>query len=292
MAYEVSLIEEGGKKYAEVDDSGKVIFVDTDVAEDDPKRKTPIDVVSTYTSIPKLRAEAAERRKEAEELRKKVDVFGEIDPAKAIEALKIVQNLKDGDLVKANEVEVLKKSIENSYVEEKKSILEVHATQLSAKETEINTLNSTVRKLLISNQFKSSAFFSGATPKCTIPAEIAESYFGQNFKVENVGGVPNCVAYIMNPITGVEEKIYSRSNPGVLADFDEAMAIILDKYPGKEAILSAGKTGVGGGGGTFVPGTSGNGTVIKVTRDQVKNPAFYRQMKENEAKGQVYEVIN
>lgn len=288
MGFEVSYVEHDGKKYAEVDDSGKVIFVDTDLSDDDPKKKTPIDVVNTYMSVPKLRSEAAGHRKAAEEAAQKLEAFKDIDPAKAVEALKVVQNLKDGDLVKANEVEALRKSIEVTYADEKKNILEVHATQMKSKDEEIQSLSGTIRNLLISNQFRSSSYFSGAAPKCTIPAEIAETYFGKHFKVENVNGEPHCVAYMTNAM-GVEEKIYSKSNPGSLATFDEAMEIIINKYPGKDSILSSGKSGVGGPGSTNFTGVSG--TVTRITRTQLRDPDFYKKYVEAKDKGQVFDIV-
>jgi len=45
------------------------------------------------------------------------------------------------------------------------------------------------------------------------------------------------------------EKIISKNNYGQLAGFDEALRIIVDQYPMKDAIIRAGAGGGAGGGG-------------------------------------------
>ena len=66
---------------------------------------------------------------------------------------------------------------------------------------------------------------------------MLQARFGQSFKVED-GKV---VAY-----DGSGNKIYSRSKPGELAAFDEALEFLVEQYPQKDHILKAsGNQGTG-----------------------------------------------
>lgn len=54
-------------------------------------------------------------------------------------------------------------------------------------------------------------------------------------------------------------KIFSRARPGELADFDEALEVLVDQYPHKEQILKAsGANGGGAGTSNGVVSPSGN----------------------------------
>jgi hypothetical protein len=100
---------------------------------------------------------------------------------------------------------------------------------------------------MVSNRFATSPFFSGTNPKTTLPPEIAETYFGKHFKVEEdkTTGALNLAAYHSNG-----DPVYSRQNPGEVANFDEAMVAIFDQYPGKDQLIRASGGGSGAGGGS------------------------------------------
>ena len=73
---------------------------------------------------------------------------------------------------------------------------------------------------------------------------MAQDTFGKMFKVEN------------DTVVGYDNqgnKIYSNEHPGELADFDEALELLVNKYPYKDNILkSSGRSGSGSqGSGTF-----------------------------------------
>lgn len=270
MAIAVKTIDmPDGKKAAELDENGRVIFIDDELGDDDPKKIIPVDVVSTYQTVPSLRAEAASHRKNADELKKKLEVFGDIDADKAREAITLVQNLKDGDLVKAGEVEALKKQYADSFADEKRSLIDGFTHKETGLKKDLETKDAVIRDLMISSQFSKSSFFSGENPKTIIPPEIAETYFGGNFKIESVNGKETAVAYLNG------EKLYSRTNPGNLATFDEAIERIIDASPNKNRIIASTKGGSGGGGGNSNFTTVNEGGVIRVTRGQMKDRSFY-----------------
>ena len=86
----------------------------------------------------------------------------------------------------------------------------------------------------VAGAFKGSKLISD---KFSIPADLVEARFGTAFKVED-GRV---VAYDPSG-----NKIYSRSKPGEVADFDEALETLVDQYPYRDHILKA-SSGAGSG---------------------------------------------
>jgi len=80
---------------------------------------------------------------------------------------------------------------------------------------------------------------------------MARKYFGDNFKVEidEDSGERRVVGYYND-----KQKIYSREKPGDLADFDEALTLLVDRDPEKDQML----TGTGAGGSGAEGGGSGN----------------------------------
>jgi hypothetical protein len=101
---------------------------------------------------------------------------------------------------------------------------------------------------MIGAQFRQHHYFVGTgdqQPKTLLPPDIAETYFGKHFKLEQgKNGSPAVVGY---DIKG--NQIYSRKKPGELADFDEAIVRIVEDYPAKDQIMRGGKGGSGGDGG-------------------------------------------
>jgi hypothetical protein len=72
--------------------------------------------------------------------------------------------------------------------------------------------------------------------KLSVPPDLVRAKFGNAFKLED-GKV---VAFDKNG-----NKIYSRARPGEVADFDEALAVLIDAYPSRDSIIK--KTGTPGG---------------------------------------------
>ena len=82
-----------------------------------------------------------------------------------------------------------------------------------------------------------------------MPASMAEAAFSRHFSVEDMDTSPRLVA------KGADgNPIYSRSTPGAVADFDEALETLVNAYPHRDEITKgAGKPGSGApgsGGGT------------------------------------------
>jgi hypothetical protein len=101
--------------------------------------------------------------------------------------------------------------------------------------------------------------------KLAIPSDLVRARFGEQFKVED-GKV---VAYDK---TG--NKLFSRSNPGELANFDEALELLVDSYPYRDQILKS--SGASGGGASG--GAAGAGGAQKISRAQFEALPPAKQM--------------
>ena len=82
--------------------------------------------------------------------------------------------------------------------------------------------------------------------KVAVPVDMVQAFFGHAFKVED-GKV---VAYGSDG-----NKVFSRSRPGEVADFDEALSSLIDQYPQRDSILKG--TGAQGAGSRGAGAASG-----------------------------------
>lgn len=219
----LKLVTIEGKTYAEVQD-GKPVFTADDGKE------IAFDAVGTGETIRRLNAEAKGHREAKEAAETKLKAFDGIeDPSAARDALSKIANLKDKDLIEAGKVEEIKtaaiKAVEDKY---------------APIVTERDKLKGELYAERVGGQFARSKFITEKVARH--PTEM-EAVFGKNFKDED----GKAVAYDASG-----NKIYSRSKPGEVAGFDEALEILIDQYPHKDGMLK----GTGGGSGAR-PGSGG-----------------------------------
>jgi hypothetical protein len=213
---------------------GKPVYVHDD------GREVAFDAVGTVSTISRLNSEAKTNRERAEAAEKAAKAFEGITDAEAArKALATVANLDAKKLVDAGEVDKIRaeaiKAVEDKYspvVAERDSLLK------SLVDEKVG--GSFARSKMIAD-------------KLAIPADLVQARFGDAFKVEG----SDVVAYDKSG-----NKLFSRSNPGEVAKFDEALEILIDQYPYRDSILKS--TGASGGGAT---GGSGGGSGSKtITR--------------------------
>ncbi|MFA7308198.1 MAG: DUF6651 domain-containing protein [Hyphomicrobium sp.] len=226
-------VEHDGKTYAEVAD-GKPVYVADDGTE------TAVDLPGTAATISRLNGEAKGHRERAEAAERTLKTFEGLDAAKARDALEKLSTIDQKKLIDAGEVEKVKAEIQKA-LEVKIADAEKRATDLEGQ----------LYSEKIGGAFKSSEFIKN---KIAIPSEFVESRFGNNFKIED-GKV---VAFDQNG-----NKIYSAAKPGELADFDEALSILVNANPQRDNILkgtgsngTGAKTSNGGGGNKNLSGLS------------------------------------
>lgn len=218
-----------------LDEHGNVVVQDGKpvyVAEDG--KEIAFDVIGTQASISRLNGESKGHRERAEAAEKSLKSFAGIaDPAAALKALEVMSNLDQKKLIDAGEVEKVKGEISKAY-----------QAQIDAANTKAQTLEQALYGEKIGGAFARSKLIA---EKIAIPADMVQSRFGQQFKLEE----GKTVAYDMHG-----NKIFSRARPGELADFDEALETIIDAYPYKDNILK----GSGASGGGAQGGGQGTGS--------------------------------
>lgn len=243
-----------------LDDDGNVALSDGQVVlvdeEADKPEDIPVDVPGLYNKVGDLNSEAARYRKQRNEAREQAQQYSELfkgvdDPKawfnEAKKALETVKNYKDKELVDAGKVEQIKQEViaaKDSEIDQLKSSFNSNIKELN---DQLIDSQGKIRQLMVSNRFAQSPMFVGTDTKpakTLLPPDVAESYFGRQIAVEESGGELQLVCY-----DSKGNQIYSRKNPGELADFEEGISRIVDEYPQRDMIMRGNTGGSGGEGG-------------------------------------------
>lgn len=223
--------EDGSETEAVALKDGNPIWIDADGSE----RTLGADTIT------RLNGEAAGHRKRAEDAEAKLKTFDGLDAEKARGALDTVSKLDQKKLIDAGEVDKVKDSMRTEFqglVDAEKKRADEAVGQVSA--------------LRRSNAFGGSKFIAD---KLSIPRDIVESVFGKNFHDEN----GNLVAKYNNG-----DKIMSKAKIGEVADFDEALSLLVEAYPNKDSIMKGNNHGGSGGGG----GGGGQAGKVRYSRNE------------------------
>ncbi|WP_038342154.1 DUF6651 domain-containing protein [Acinetobacter sp. A47] len=211
-------VEKDGKQYAELDANGLPVYIHSDGKE------VGFDAASAVQKIATLGTEANNNRIDKEKAENALRSFeGITDPAAAKKALETVRNLDDKKLIDAGEVEQIK-------AEAIRAVEEKYAPLVQERDG----LQKQLHDELIGGGFVRSEYIK---KNLSVPADMVQATFGQNFKIEN-GEV---VAYDQ-----AGQKLYSRTRPGEPANVDEALELLVGGYAHKDLILKGGQ-GTGGG---------------------------------------------
>ena len=244
-------IEVDGKTYAEISD-GKPLYIE------DSGKEVAFDAPGTVATISRLNGEAKGHREAKEAAETALKKFEGIeDPAAAIEAVKQVKNFKDKDLVEAGEVEKIK-------AEAIKAVEEKYAPVVE----ENSTLKSSLHQEKIGGSFARSEFIA---EKLAVPTQMVEATFGKHFTIED-GKI------IAKDASG--NQVYSKTNPGEPAGFDEALELIVESSPFKDNILKGRGHSGGGSKGGSGGGSGGDKTITRAEYDQLDHATRRQQMKD------------
>lgn len=252
----LKIVEIEGTQYAVLDAEKRPIYIG-----EDGETETGYDGEALAARLSEVNGESATRRRELKEANDKLKTFEGIeDPEAAVKALETVKNLEDKKLVDAGEVEKVKneaiKATEEKHAEWKKNVHEPLEGKL--KETE-----GALHKEMIGGRFAQSKFIA---EKIAVPARMVERTFGEHFTIEE-GKV------ICKDTQG--NQIYSKSNPGDIADFDEALQLIVEASPDRDLILK----GANKGGGNPPGGGGGGGDDKTMTVQQFEEKSFAERQK-------------
>jgi len=210
----------------------------------DDGKEAEFDASAAFTSINTRAAQAARFETEIKELKDKLKGFAGIeDPRKALEALDTIAKLDHKKLVDAGEIDKVRSEISK-----------VYDSQLSDLQRQLEGMQSSLFEEKVGGAFTRSKTIA---EKFVIPADLVQARFGQHFGIEE-GRI-----YAAD---SSGQKIFSRTKPGEIADFDEALMILVDQYPYKDSILKG--TGQSGSGAPSGGGSGGAGGKRTVTRAQ------------------------
>lgn len=209
----------------------------------DDGKEIPFDAAAALGKITALNGEAKTHREAKELAEANLAKFSGItDPTKALEALDMMTKIDQKKLIDAGSVDQVKAEI-----------TKVFQTQLDEANGKNQKLETQLYQEMIGGRFNGSAFIKD---KVAIPADFVQARFGQAFKIED-GKV---VAYDQQG-----NKVYSRTKPGELAEFDEALESLVEQYPQKDHILKA--SGNSGGGSQQSQHQAGQKTMKRAAFD-------------------------
>src|SRR5690606_10525812 len=154
-------------------------------------------------------------------------------PVAAKKALETLKNFDDKKLVDAGEVEKIK-------LEAIKAVEEKYAPIVQERDA----FQTQLHNELLGGGFARTKFIQD---NIAVPVDMIQATFGKNFQIENGKVVA---------VGADGQKIYSRTRPGEIADFDEALETLVGGYQHKDSIL---KGGQGSGGGFQGGGNSNTG---------------------------------
>jgi len=227
-------------KQIKLNEDGNVVLQDglpVYVYEDGSE--SPLDVVKTIGNYEnRISNLTDEKERHQNNVKKLKSDYKDIDPEKAREALETVKNFKSKELLDANGIKALKSEMNESFQAEKETLIESHNSAMSEKDTVISTKNNTIKHLLVTSAFAKSDFFSGEKPKTIYPPDDAVAIFGNRFAVDGEGSEAKIIAL------GRDGKILmSQKNHGEPANFNEAIAKMIDEHPQKARIMNSGPGG-------------------------------------------------
>lgn len=247
-----------------IDDKGQAVLQDgKPVYVYDDGREAAFDAPATVATISRLNNEAKTHReaKEAAEGALKVYKDSGLEPdllPEAVKALTTVKNLGAGELKTAAQVQEIKDAAARSAQEAVAAATRAAEDKLRGLTEERDKLTGQLHSHIIGGAFTSSKFI---TEKLAIPADIAQTFFGNRFKVE--GGKLIATDETGNPM-------YSSVRHGELMDFEEAIQTHVNRYPNKEMILRG--SGASGGGATgTAPNANGKKAVTRAQFDSMDN---------------------
>jgi len=235
-----------------LDDKGQVVTKDVSgqlmpIYIHDDGKELEFDAAHTVATISRLNAEAKTHREKAEELGGKLKSFAGIDdPLKALAALDTISKLDHKKLVDAGEVDKVRAEI-----------AKVYDSQLGDMQKQLDKLTDNLYEEKVGGAFTRSKVIA---EKFAVPADLIQARFGQHFGVEN-GNI-----YAAD---SKGEKLYSRTRPGELATFDEALMILVDQYPYKDSLLKGTGSSGSGARSSGSDGAGGKRTVTRAQFDQM-----------------------
>jgi hypothetical protein len=237
-----------GKPYAEVRN-------DMPVYVEDDGKEIEFDAPHALNKINQNGGEARKFRTAKEEAEAKLKVYEGLDPDKARDALKTVENIKDGELIAAGKVDEIKTAAHKAAEDRVAAANKAAQEKLETITADNDKLFKQLHAEKIGGSFARSKYIA---EKTLLPGPAAEKIFGDYFKIED----NKVVAYGLDG-----NKVYSRAKPGSDAEFEEAIEMLIDVYPYRDNILRS--AGGGSGARPANGGSPGGKTMLRGDFDKL-----------------------
>ena len=194
------------------------------------------DVAAAVRKIENFNEERDRHTAKYDQLNERLEAYEDIDPDQARAALDTVAKLDQKQLIDTEGVEALRKELTTSFDEKYKAYQKTAGKEKKKLQSQLQGKDELIYKLMVSEQFHTSPFFTGDEPKTKFKPAHAVKIFGEHFKVEEENGSATVRAYDKHGTL-----IYSRENHGEPADFNEAIEIIINNDPERDDILIGSK---------------------------------------------------
>lgn len=253
-----------------LDDAGHVVVSDgKPVYVHDDGKEAPFDAAHTLSTIARLNGEAKSHRERAEAAEGKLKGFEGIDdPAAARKAIETVANLDAGQLVTAGKVEEIKTAAKKAAEEQVAAAAKASNEKIAELEGKNTKLTDDLYSEKVGGAFGRSKYVA---EKIAVPGDMLQAMFGNRFKVED----GKIVGY-----DAAGNKVYSRSKPGEVADFEEALEMTVDAYAYRDSILKGSGNKGDGALGSNRNNNSGAKTISRAAFDGLDPAARGAKMKE------------
>ena len=251
MALIYKTVEVEGKKHIAMSERGFPIVMD----DENDNKEIGLDAVHLYTKVPDLQNQLTQSKDKVTTLSAVAAHLDGIEDVpdfleKANKALELTANIDASKLIDAGKVEDIKLQAQEN-LQTKMDALQTNMTkEVKTRDDKIAGLDSTIFKLMVADRFNTSPFVKEGL---SITSNMARKYFGDSFKIEvdSESGNRSVVGYYKDGA-----QIFSAERPGDLAEFDEALQLLVEKDPEKDNFLA----GAGGSGSGAGEGGSGGRT--------------------------------
>lgn len=226
MAYKLKLDKDN---HAVLQD-GKPVYIKEDGEE------MAFDANLAFNKHHQLNEENKEWRLKLEEANKTLKQFEKIDPAKYEEYAEIAGKFKESEMAKNGELEKLKQELAQTSEKKIKEVEETWQARYTAKAEEAAKFANQYNKTVIGNQFLNSKYIK---ENLIVPPDVIEKMFGERFTID-----PE-----RNKVIALDEAgkpMLSEDKIGSVADFDEAVKLMMKQYPHRDTLMKP--SGVPGGG--------------------------------------------
>lgn len=245
MALNYKVVEVEGVQSIAMSDRGFPIVVD----DENDNKEIALDAIHLYTKVPELTNQLSQTKDKVTELTGKTAALEGIEDVadfmeKANAALELTANIDSQKLIDAGKVEEIKTQAQENLQTKMDALKTNLEKEIQTRDEKLSSLDKTIFKLMVADRFNTSKFVKEGL---SITSNMARKYFGDSFKIE------------VNPETGDRSvvgyyrdgtQIYSAERPGDLAQFDEALQLLVEKDPEKDNfLLGAGGSGTGAGDG-------------------------------------------